>query len=281
MSGSLVGLVALCGALLAGGMALVVAGTRRVPVRLGDALASLDGEAPASGRWRTRVPLLPGQERALALAGVTPQEHAGEKVLLALVGAAVPGVVGATAVFALGVGPGIPVGAAVVGAVVGFFVPDLLLRRREPDVRADASEALFTFFDLVTLERLSNASASQALASAASMSDVPLFTAIRDALDRARLEQRPPWAELKRLADELGLPELADIADVMRLDEHGASLAGTLRARVGELRDAHLNQQKVAAHALNERLTVWMVLPAIVFALAFLAPPLLRLVGIG
>lgn len=38
-------------------------------------------------------------------------------------------------------------------------------------------------------------------------------------------------------------------------DESGASLADVLRARVKELRDAHLNAQKIAAQEISERMT--------------------------
>lgn len=283
MTGSILGPLALCGALMGLGVVALVWGLRPPPVRLGRALAALEGEpseaAGARTGWRARVPLWPGEARLLELKGTTAAEHAGQKVLFAALGAAVPGIIGFTAWAALGVGVVVPALAVVVGAVVGFLLPDLLLLRGREGTVADAGEALFTYFDLVTLERLGNASATQALTAAASMSEVPLFVRIRTTLDRARLEQRPPYADLKRLADELALPELADIADVMRLDEHGASLAGTLRARVKELRDAHLNREKVAAHEVNERMTVWMVLPAMVFALIFLLPPLLRMVA--
>lgn len=85
---------------------------------------------------------------------------------------------------------------------------------------------------------------------------------------------------MHRLADELRLPELADIADVMRLDEQGAALADALRARVREMRDSHLLEEKLAAHEVSERMTVWMTIPSMVFGMAFLAPPVLKLMGL-
>jgi hypothetical protein len=84
---------------------------------------------------------------------------------------------------------------------------------------------------------------------------------------------------LKQLAAELKLPALADIADVMSLDESGASLASALQARVKELRDAHLTDAKVTAAAISERMTFFMVVPALVFAGFFLVPPMLRLLA--
>ena len=87
-----------------------------------------------------------------------------------------------------------------------------------------------------------------------------------------------PYAELKALGRQLELPALTDLADVMSLDESGAALTSTLRARVKELRDAHLTEVKVAAAAISERMTFFMVIPSLVFGLLFLVPPLLRLV---
>ncbi|MGI5951285.1 MAG: hypothetical protein ACOX61_05495, partial [Brooklawnia sp.] len=76
------------------------------------------------------------------------------------------------------------------------------------------------------------------------------------------------------------LPSIADLADVMRLDDQGAALAGVLAARVKELRDAHLNAERVRAHQASERMTLWMSIPVLIFALIFLIPPLLRIAGV-
>ena len=56
-----------------------------------------------------------------------------------------------------------PAGLAVIGMVIGFFVPDLLLRRSGKATQSRAAESLLVFVDLVTLERLANASATEAL----------------------------------------------------------------------------------------------------------------------
>jgi tight adherence protein C len=217
--------------------------------------------------------------RRLRLAGRSVDRYYAHKVLCALVGLLVPPVLGLGLVMSGLTGVEVPAAIGLVAAVVGFFLPDILLRRSEREVNADATEALLTYFDLVTLERLANSSASQALRSAASVSDVTVFATIRDALERARLEQRAPYAELHRLGTELELPALVDAADVMSLDEAGAALSDALRARVRELRDAHLTQAKIDAASVSERMALFMVIPSLVFGLFFLVPPILRLVG--
>ncbi len=287
-------LVVLCGMFVAGGAALVAAAFVRSPVRLSEALDRLTGSATAStsaaatelgqdriGAWlyRTvRLPLSSGQVRALHLRQMSISAFYTEKVVWALIGLVTPAVV-LTAVAAMtGLAWQAPVAAGLVGGLIGFFIPDLQLRRAGATARVDAGEALFTFLDLIILERLANQSATSSLHAAASVSDEAPFRQIREALERARLEQRPPYGELRTLAGDLGLPELRDVADIMAMDEHGAALAATLRARVKELRDGHLTHQKIAAHEVSERMTVFMVIPAMVFGLIFLVPPLLRLV---
>ena len=283
----------LTGALVGFGIWAVVGVWIPAPPRLADALDLLDGrlaQAPErSGtgidrlggwaRWRLRRPVTADTRRRLRMAGRSLDRHYAHKALAALAGLLVPPVLGLGLVLSGWTGIEVPAAAGLLLAIAGYFLPDLLLRRAEHEVNADATEALLTFFDLVTLERLANSSGSQSLRAAAAVSDVTVFATIRDALERARLEQRAPYAELHRLGLELELPALVDAADVMALDEAGAALSDSLRARVRELRDAHLTQAKIAAASVSERMALFMVIPSLVFGLFFLVPPILRLVG--
>ncbi|GAA1429357.1 hypothetical protein GCM10009616_11260 [Microlunatus lacustris] len=226
---------------------------------------------------RSPVPLTERQRRALELQDKSIAEFYADKAVMAVVGVVLPAVVGLTLGWLTGEFSTLPAVAGLAGAVVGFFVPDLLLRRTAVAVRSNAVEALLLYIELVTLERLTNASAPQALWNAAQLSEVPLFLQVRAALERARLEQQPPYAELRRLAGQLDLPELADVADVMQLDETGAALSGALRARVKELRDGHLTSEQIRASAEAEGMTLYMTLPALVFGLIFLVAAMLKI----
>lgn len=274
---------------------LIVGGL--VPGRpsLSAALAHLEGrrhEAVDTTQPRTRaeqwggwvhrhspIPVARRTQQMLQLQDISLAEFHARKVLYAVLAAAVPSIVGAfTAILGVPVGL-IPGGLTVLGAIVGWFLPDLTIRQQARSVRQDAAESLFTYFDLVTLERLANASAVQALTSSAEVSDSPLFRQIRAALERSRLEQRPPYDNLAELAHRLDLPQLNDLVDVMRTDEHGAALADNLRSRVRELRDEHLTATRLSATQVSENMTLPMTIPALLFALLFLVPPVLRLVG--
>lgn len=261
--------------------------------RLGDALRVLDGRVPSEqaapaagadrlGAWvRRRLPGGPDDRiaRQLQLRGVGLDRFYTYKVLAALAGFALPTLLAIAVLLVDGDAVAIPLAVAVVLGLVGFFVPDIVIGRGSAGTASDATEALLTFMDLVTLERLANSSATQSLHAAAAVSDQAVFVAIRDSLQRSRLEQRAPFAELKRLGADLELPALSDIADVMKLDDSGASLSGALRARVRELRDAHLTEAKIEATAVSERMTFLMVIPSLIFGLLFLIPPLLRLLS--
>jgi tight adherence protein C len=290
------GLVLISGILIAAGMCCLVVAFARSTPRLEAALERIGSDGtdrqPLSdiGPVRSRserlgahlyrvipVPLSNGQRRALRLQDKSIAEFYADKAVMAIIGAVLPTVAGAGFAYLTGHLSAIPAVAVLVGGAIGFFVPDLLLRRSTANVRTGAAEALLVYIDLVTLERLTNASATQALHNAAALSDVPLFVQIRTALERARLEQQSPYAELRRLSDQLKLPELADIADVMQLDETGAALSGTLRARVRELRDAHLTREQIKASAAAEGMTVYMTLPALIFGLIFLVAAMLRI----
>ena len=88
------------------------------------------------------------------------------------------------------------------------------------------------YLDLVALERAADAGTVEALDRAAAIGDGRAFARIRDALLRARLPGARRGTGLTDLAAELGVPELGDVADIMRLSgEDGAAVYATLRAR--------------------------------------------------
>jgi tight adherence protein C len=289
-------LILVAGMLTLGGIVTVVAALVPSPPRLQPALDRFGGDGGEVARQavavavdsrserlgallyrRSPIPLTSRQRQLLRLQDKSIAEFYADKIVMAAVGAIVPALVGVAWGWMTGRATWWPAGIALVGIVVGYFTPDVLLRRSGKVSQSRAVEALLVFIDLVTLERLANASATEALQSAAALSDVPLFVQIRTALERARLEQQSPYGELRRLADELELPELKDVADVMQLDESGAALSGTLRARVKELRNAHLTREQIAAGAAAEGMTIYMTIPALIFGMIFLGAAMLTL----
>lgn len=296
-------LAVLASATCAAGCWVVVCGLLPRQVRLADAFGVLGSHPNATARepgpllvadassrleragaWlyqHARLPLSAGTLRTLTLQGRSIGDFFVHKLVLAFGGLIVPSLFAAALRPLIGSLGSVPVGVGVVCAILGWLWPDISMRRQQVQTNADATEALNTFFDLVVLERLANLSATQALEAAARVSDVPIFGRIRGALEQARLEQRAPWVDLHRLARELQLQPIADMADIMRLDDQGAALAEVLSARVKELRDAHLSAERVRSHQASERMTLWMSIPVVVFALIFLIPPMLKIAGLA
>ena len=289
------GLMVVCGALVGMGMFVVAVGATRPTLRLSDALAVLDGVQTttpvgrpepgargleAAGGWlqsRLRLPVTSKQQQLLLLQGRSVADFFAEKLVLTVAGLLLPAL-WLMLQLAWGATPGmLPLLYSLLGGVAGYFLANWRLSKSSSQLRRTTTESIHTFFDLVALERMANASATQAVAAAAAISEAPLFRRITSGLERARLEQCAPWPELRRVAKEWSVPELDDFADVMLLEEQGAALADVLQARVRELRDAHLAQQRAAAHEATESLTLWMTLPALLLGLTFIIPPLLRL----
>lgn len=289
-------LILLAGVLIAAGLTCAVVAFAPSAPRLDAALDRVGGVSVATTRLQdlgpvttrserlgafiyriTPVSLTESQRSALRRQDKSIAEFYADKAVMAIIGALLPGLAGFVVAMFTGQLSPLPALVALLGAVLGFFIPDLLLGRAASVARAGAVDALLVYIDLVTLERLTNASATQALQNAAGLSDVTLFVQIRTALERARLEQQSPYAELRRLSTQLRLPELADVADVMQLDETGAALSGVLRARVRELRDAHLTAEQIKASAAAEGMTLYMTIPALIFGLIFLVAAMLKI----
>jgi Flp pilus assembly protein TadB len=287
--------VLLLGALAGAGLALVVAQLVPAPPDLGAALTRLSQQRPAApgvatsglqdrlGRAvLTRAGTLPGLRppmRELAILRVQPHEWLGEKVLLAAIGLAFPPLL--TAVLDL-VGVAlpsvIPAVASLVLAALFFALPSLTVRERAAKAREDFARAVGAYIELVALERLAGAGTSQALENAAQVGRSWVFERIREELLRSRLSGTTPWESLSGLAAELGVPELGDLSDIMRLaGEEGAQVYEALRARGRSLRTAMLTREQARANAASERMVLPVSMLALCFALLIATPAMYRL----
>lgn len=203
----------------------------------------------------------------LALTDTPLTRLVGEKLAYAAVGLAFPIVM--TSILLVG-GIAMPV---VVPALAGVvlagamsLLPEHELRRRAGLARVQMRRTVCTYLDLVALERAADAGAVEALERAAAIGHGPGFGHIREALLRARLEGRTPWDQLSRLAGDLRVPELGDVADIMRLSgEDGAAVLATLRARAASLRTSLLQADVAAANEASERMSIPVALLGVAF----------------
>jgi pilus assembly protein TadC len=161
-----------------------------------------------------------------------------------------------------------------------FFAPDLVVRSQAQEARARFRRAVGSYLDLVALERGADGGPAEALTRAAEVAHGREFRRIGDALVAARLRGATPWQALSELAAEVGVEELADLADVIALaGDDGAAVADTLTAKATALRTRQLAESAAAANTASEKLT----LPGVVLAFAFLVlvcyPALARVLG--
>lgn len=291
-------------ALLGGGLAGAGAATlmwRIVPSRpdLGDVLLRLSPEGTRRthdaepgdgsmterlGRWGMKVlPAsvwgnTPHQQRALLR--VSLARLYGQKLVYAMVGMLIPPGF-STLLLVLGwrLPILIPVGATLGMAVVMFMLPDHNLREDAKKARAEFARALGAYADLVALERLAGSGPRQAMEVAAKVGDSWVFRRLREELALSAWTGEPPWDALRRLSRELGLPELGDLADIVRLGgEEGAQIYSQLRARSASMRAAMLNAELSRANEASEKLSIPMSILGMVFLFILIIPALLRVV---
>jgi Flp pilus assembly protein TadB len=173
----------------------------------------------------------------------------------------------------------IPAVASLGLATAMFFIPNYNAVDEAKKARLEFTRALGAYIELVALERNNGSGPRQAMEAAAEIGESWVFTRLSEELTRSRWSGRPPWDALHALADELGLPELDDFADIMRLSgEEGASIYTTLRARSAAMRTAMLNDELAAANAVGERMSIPGSLLGVIFMALLLAPSLLRMV---
>ncbi|WP_125777981.1 type II secretion system F family protein [Antribacter gilvus] len=235
------------------------------------------------GAWAART--LPSAvwartpRRELALLQIPLARFYGEKVQFAVVGLLMPQVIAACATVAgLPVAAVVPVGAGLLLAVILFFTPNYNAHTGATALRGEFRVALAAFADLVALERAAGSGVRQAMENAARATDTRVFARLAEELARSRWSGLPPWDALAGLADELGLPELHDIADVLRLSgAEGSAAYQALAARSAGLRSAILNDDLARANGLGEQLAIPGSLLGAVFIVLVMAPFLLRM----
>ena len=217
--------------------------------------------------------------RELSLLRTPVARYLGSKVLLGLLGLGFPTLF--TLVAAV-MGYALPLvvpalGGLALGALL-FLTPDVEVKRNAAAAREEFARATSAYIDLTALERSAGAGATQALEQAATVGDSWVFVRLREELTRARLSGTPPWDALHALAEELALPELSDLADIMRLSgEEGAAVAGTLRARSRGLRVALLTKEQTRANEDSERMVIPVALLGLIFLVILGAPAIVRI----
>ena len=217
--------------------------------------------------------------RDLAVLRKTPAQFYGRKVLYGLLGLVLPALLtGFFTLIGISIPFVVPVGATVILSAVLFMMPSRDISEDAKKARSDFARALSAYIELCALERNSGAGATVALSNAAEVGDSWVFRKIGEELARSRYNGQPPWDSLKVLAEDLGLPELADVADIMRLaNDESSEVYRQLRARSASARSALLSSELAQANVVEERMYLPASFIGVVFLALLMAPPLLRL----
>jgi hypothetical protein len=221
-------------------------------------------------------------KKDLALVGATSEQHSANQALMGIMGLVIPPALATVFVLILGLPAPILIFSLPVSlglAVLLMWATNLTITQKAAEARQEFARAVATYIELVAAERKRATAATIALEHAADVADSWVFVRIRQELQLARYKGQRPWDALKQFSKEIGVPELSDLADIMRLaGAEGASVYEPLRARGKGLRVQLLNEARSRANADSERITMPMALMGLIFIALIATPPLFKLI---
>ena len=204
----------------------------------------------------------------LALTGQSFETLMGRKVVASVAGF----VIGLVALSALryvageGLPTGTPLAVAAIVAVALFLAPDLDVRKEATRRRAEFTEQLSIFLDLVSLKMAGHAAAAAALPEAAQRGGGWPMMLIRDTLFRARLSGQNEWDALGQLGARIAVPDLRELGALIKLvADDGAQVRTTLTARAASMRRARLAAEEGNAEERNQSMRLAHMLIAVGF----------------
>ncbi len=227
------------------------------------------------------LPWLPVPVTDLRLLGQEVEDWMAVKVALGIAGlAAVPVLSGLLSLSGHALPWTIPVAGSLGLGLALFFAPDLVTRVNAAEKRRDFRHALTSYLDLVVLERGAGAAPTEALEAAADVGDGWAFQRIAAALNEARKASLPPWEGLGRLATEIGIPELSDLAEIASIaGNEGARILDTLSARADSMRAEALAATKAQAGSRSTTMVVPIAMLAAGFLILLIFPDFYRIFG--
>ena len=200
--------------------------------------------------------------RDLRLLGRTRESHLAHCLLVGIESAMiVPALLAVLAIGGLEVPVAVPLALLLGLALAGVLMPNLVLHREADGRRRDFNHALGAFLDLVAVNLAAGRGVEGALDTAAAAGGGWAFVEIRRALYRAKIMGDTPWSGLDRLADELAIPDLRELAASVTLaGDNGAKVRTSLAAKAKALRVKSLADVEEAAQAASERMSLPVIL---------------------
>jgi Flp pilus assembly protein TadB len=244
------------------------------PADVRDVLGAWGARHLPAGLWGKVAPA------DLAVLGMTPARFYGEKIMYAFIGLVAGPVLAGVLMFSFSIPLYVPVLATLALAAALWFIPTYNVVTDARDARVEFARSLGAFVDLVALEMASGSGPRQSMEAAAAVGDSWVFGRLREELARTRWSGVTPWDALRHLGNEIAMPDLHELADIMRLSgEDGGRVYPQLKARAVSMRSAILAAQKTHANEVSERMTLPMTLLGMIFLLILITPQVLRMVG--
>jgi Flp pilus assembly protein TadB len=281
-----IALAALSGVLAALGLLMIARELWPAPPRLDKALAWIQPTHlpvlrtdATDGGWREQVGarlvdhlsrpvgILAIPRTDLALLQRSAERFMLEKLTLFLAGLIAPGAAFSLLALVGASSPWMMPLLASLGAAAGlWFIPDAMVRSAARARRRDFRYAFTAYLQLVLLERDAGAALNTALENPATTAGGWAFARIHHALARARRAQQHPWRALADLGEQIGLPDLIDLAHTTEIaGGDGARMHDVLRAKIASMR--HEAAATARAEANTRTTTMWV--PTSVLMLGF------------
>lgn len=285
-------LAALAGGLLGLGVAFGLIALRPWHPRLEDGLQMLDEEhqravPPAPDKWKVlrrwavRIPA--GVDATdLQITDTSREEFVLRRLISSLVSAGLgPALAVHLWLVDVSLPALVPLAAAVAGAATAWTGATRRLRSRADDRRDEMRYALVAYLQQVSLLRRGGAGVATALQEPTHQLGAGwAMQRIAHHLEIATRSGRMPWHGLGRLAQEIDLPELDDLADIARsAGDDGGAVIDTLLARAESLSDELRADARADANRASVRLSTpgalqtflvaaWVLYPAMTTLLA-------------
>lgn len=214
----------------------------------------------------------------LAVLGRTMEGFMATKALCAVAGLLVLPVVTALVALAGGSLPlALPLFGALALALLGFVVPDVILRQQATERRRDFQHAVGSFIDLVALNMAGGRGVPEALLGAVSVGHGWAFSRISEALAGARLAGTTPWQALGDLGEELAIDDLRELAASLTLvADNGAKVRESLTSRAASLRRRELADAEGKAGEDSQSMLIAQLVLCIGFMLFLIYPAAVR-----
>ena len=159
-----------------------------------------------------------------------------------------------------------------IGGLIGYWVPDNIIKTEALKRRREFDEAMYIWIDLTTQFLSTGEDGTAAMIKASTLSTIWPFKLINSALSYSQLRARPAYEGLRELSQDLGFDSLKGLVEAMELSsEYGTELSEVIRSFVQSFRTQAVidAEARVEASAEQSALPLGLVVVAFLILLAY------------